>query len=437
MYIMRKKLSIGNIKMNRLYFIIHILLTLLLSHNCVLANKQVDFVVDCNGAGDYKTITQAIDALPMYPYQRTIILIKDGIYEEKLRIEQNYITLRGQSRDGTIIRYSQLREDWNKNKDYIGPGIINIYGDDIVLDNLTIENTQPQIGPHAFTVYGFGTRTIITNCNLTSNGGDTVSLWNYKHGMYYHANCLFKGAVDFVCPRGWCFIRDSKFYEVRKTAAIWHAGNYSPDQKFVIRSSHFDGVPGFELGRHHYEAQFYLLDCSFSANMADKPIYKVIDRNPDRNNPYYCGERKYYHNCKKEGDAYQWYQDNLSQAVDAPKPKDVTPVWTFDGQWDPESKEPLSITDYKIDANSLILTFNEIVTVRGKPAFRNISGKVFSIVMQRFNDINRLTFTSDGDITKDDLRGEMTVQQGDIISSVASVYERSIGPKFTINLSTN
>jgi pectinesterase len=271
------------------------------------------------------------------------------------------------------------------------------------------------------------------NCNVISNGGDTVSLWNYKNGMYYHANCFFRGAVDFVCPRGWCFISDSKFYEVKETAAIWHSGNYSPDQKLVIRNSCFDGVPGFNLGRHHYDAQFYLLDCRFSANMADKPIYKVMDKNPDRNNPYYAGERKYYYNCQKEGKAYQWYTDNLNQAVDKPKPQDITPAWTFGGKWDPESKDPLVVTDYKIDGTSLILTFNEIVTVRGKPILKNKSGKLFRIVIQRFNDINKLMFTSDSDITEDDLQGEMVLPQGDIISSIACVHERSIGPTFRVS----
>ena len=419
--------------MNRFSLIACVFLMLFFYVNGMPAGEHADIVVDCNGSGDYETITEAVDALAMYPYQRTIILIKNGIYEEKLRIEQNYVTLRGQSRDGAVIRYSQPREDWNKNRDYIGPAVINIDGDDIVLDNLTIENTQPRIGPHAFTVYGKGTRTIITNCNVISKGGDTVSLWNYKDGMYYHANCFFQGAVDFVCPRGWCFVRDSKFYEVKKTAAIWHAGNYRPEQKFVIRNCFFDGVAGFELGRHHYEAQFYLLDCRFSANMADKPIYKVMDRNPDRNNPYYGGERKYYYNCQKEGSAYDWYKDNLSQAAGPPKPEGITARWTFDGRWDPESKEPLLVTGYKIDGRSLILTFDEIVTVRGKPVLKNGTGKLYRIVMQRFNDVNKLTFISDSDIAEDDLKGEMVLQQGDIVSSIASVYERSIGPKFSVS----
>ena len=331
------------------------LLILLIIFNTAKAGKYADIIVDCFGNGDYKTITEAIDALPMYPYQRTIILIRNGIYEEKLRIEQHYITLRGESRDSTIIRYNQLREDWNKDKDSIGPAVINIHGDDIVLDNLTIENSQPQIGPHAFAVYGNSTRTIIINCNVISKGGDTVSLWNYKHGMYYHANCNFEGAVDFVCPRGWCFIRDSKFYEVKQTAALWHAGNYNQDQKFVIRNSYFDGVAGFNLGRHHYEAQFYLLDCRFSTNMANKPIFKVMSTDSSKNNPYYGGDRKYYYNCHKEGTQYDWYQDNLNEAVGSPKPEHVTPAWTFNGKWDPESKNPPVITDYKIEGKSLIM----------------------------------------------------------------------------------
>ena len=424
-----------NIKYSVISILITFLVFLLINTNILLASEYADIIVDQNENGDYVTITEAIDALPMYSYQRTIIFIKNGIYEEKLRIEQNYITLRGESSDSTIIRYSQLRSDWNKNKDYIGPAVVNIHGDDIVLDNLTIENTQPEIGPHAFAVYGDGTHTIITNCKVISKGGDTVALWNYKHGMYYHANCYFQGAVDFVCPRGWCFIRDSKFYEVKEPAATWHAGSYNPNQKFVIRNSYFDGIPGFHLGRHHYEAQFYLLDCRFSSNMADQPIYWTKSKNPSKNNPYYRGDRKYFYNCHKEGKAFDWYKDNLYKASDSPEPEDITPAWVLDGKWDPECKRPLTITNYAIEEKSLIISFNEIVTVRGEPSFKNKSGKTFRIVMQRFNDINMLQFVSNTIIHKEDLSGELFLQSGDIISSTASVHERSLGPVFKLTFS--
>ena len=74
---------------------------------------DADIVVDAQGTGEYKTITEAINALPMYQYQRTVVYIKNGIYEEHLRIDQNYITLKGESKDVITtysIHYTKLYE---------------------------------------------------------------------------------------------------------------------------------------------------------------------------------------------------------------------------------------------------------------------------------------------------------------------------------------
>lgn len=395
-------------------------------------STHTDMVVDQNGGGDFQSVSAAIDALPMFPYQRVVILIRNGVYNEKIRINQDFVTLRGESRDSTIIRYSQLRSDWDEHPDAIGPAVVNIYGDDIILDNLTVDNSQPEIGPHAFAIYGKGTRTILINCNFISKGGDTVSLWNHKAGLYYHAKCYFQGAVDFVCPRGWCFVRDSKFYEVKQTAAIWHDGHYDPSQKFVILHSSFDGVEGFQLGRHHYDAQFYLLNCRFASTIADQPIYLVTYEDSSKNNPYLYGERKFFYDCTTEGKPYEWYQNNLRNSPGSPTPETITASWTFDGKWDPEGTDPVKIIDYSFHGKSLILTFNEIVSVRGMPVFQNEKGKQFRIVKRRFTDINRLEFISVEDISLQDLTGEFTMLDGDIIASVATVRERSLDKPFQI-----
>ncbi|HEY8181628.1 MAG TPA: glycoside hydrolase family 88 protein, partial [Thermoanaerobaculia bacterium] len=98
------------------------------------------------------------------------------------------------------------------------------------------------------------------------------------------------------------------------------------DQKFVIRHSQFDGIPGFALGRNHRDAQFYLLDAEFSSNMADKPIYPSPAPDPRR-----WGERYYYANAHRAGGDFAWFADNLRIARD----EDITATWAFDGQWDP------------------------------------------------------------------------------------------------------
>jgi pectinesterase len=128
-------------------------------------------VVASDGSGDFRTITAAIASLPMFNYERRVIYIKNGIYSEKIRIEQDNVTLQGESREKTVIRYFQPRPEWIAKKDSIGPGVINILGDDLIIENLTFENTQTDHQVHAFVLYGHGTRTILLNCSFISQGG--------------------------------------------------------------------------------------------------------------------------------------------------------------------------------------------------------------------------------------------------------------------------
>lgn len=410
---------------SRLNFIIKLSLLVLISfiNDYSVAQEKRFITVAADGSGDFKTITAAIQSLPMFNYQRTEIYVKNGIYNEKIRIDQDYISLIGESRDKTILQYSQLRTDWVANKDSIGPAVINLNGDDFILENMTVENTQPQIGPHAFSIYGTGTRTIILNSNIISKGGDTVSLWDYKTGMYYHANCYFEGAVDFVCPRGWCFIRDSKFYEVKKTASIWHAGGDNIKQKFVIRNSSFDGIEGYELGRHHYEAQFYLLDCLFSKSMSKKLIYRVVYEDSTKNRPFNWGPRYYFFNCQNSGEPIEWIEDNLKTTDTSLRPEDITPRWTFDDKWDPESREGPKIISYRFEQNTLLINFDEKITVIGKPVLESNIGEKFYYVSGGGSDSIRL-FTSSSTLNKK-LDG-LKIIEGDIVGCNAGVFKRSV-----------
>ncbi len=181
-------------------------------------------------------------------------------------------------------------------------------------------------------------------------------------GCTYHANCYFEGWVDYVCPRGWCYITDSRFYGHNLNASIWHDGKYDKSQKFVIRYSFFDGVQNFPLGRHHRDAQIYLLDCIFTRNMADEPIYLPVSPNAE---VWKWGTRHYFYNCHREGGDYDWFADNLSQAEGSPNADEITAKWTFGGRWDPEGTMPSVLPfvtqpaprdgSYKIPADGVLL----------------------------------------------------------------------------------
>ena len=317
-----------------------------------------DITVAADGSGDFRTIQGAIDSIPLDNPRRVVIAIAEGLYNEKVRIDQNCITLRGAGRGRTRIEYFLPRSEYDRRYDRFGVAVVNLFGDDLVLEHLTVDNTQ-QAHEHAFAVYGQPQRLILDDCDILGKGGDTLSLWNTAYGMYYHRNCTFRGGVDFVCPRGWCFIRDCRFESVNTSAAIWQDGHMDLDMKFVIRNSLFDGPEDFWLGRNHYPSQFYLLDCRFTERMADKPILIVSEPKPGDDPTIY--ERKYFYNCHRDGGDYPWFADNLEKAPGAPAAEAITPRWTFDGKWDPESTAPPRIESVEVDGTKIHVYFTEPV----------------------------------------------------------------------------
>ena len=365
-----------------------------------------DLVVAADGSGDFRTIQAALASLPASNRERRIILVRDGVYAEKIRVDAPCVTLRGESRAGTRIEFPQGADEFHRQEDPLGIGVVNLAAtaSDFVLENLTVRNTHGVIGPHAFAVFGLADRTVIIDCDVFSQGADTLSLWRGRNanapavtgspgprdgGRYYHARLNVCGSVDFICPRGWCYMTDSTITQVNPgaTAAIWHDGSKNQDMKFVLRRCRFDGPPNWILSRHHADAQFYLLDCTFSAAMQDKPPYRVIyplhgttpneadlKRNKELDLINLWGERFYYYNAHRTGGDYPWHRDNLATAPGAPAPAQITAAWTFAGTWDPERTTGPTVQAISGNGTRFEVRFSEDVTVKGRPQLRLRSG---------------------------------------------------------------
>src|SRR5699024_5807402 len=66
-----------------------------------------DYVVAQDGSGDYASIQAAIDGTKSFPPERITIFIKDGVYEEKVKVHawNPKISLIGESEEETIITH--------------------------------------------------------------------------------------------------------------------------------------------------------------------------------------------------------------------------------------------------------------------------------------------------------------------------------------------
>lgn len=293
--------------------------------------------VEQNGSGDFVKIQDAINSLDQTEGPATI-LIGPGDFEEQLFLQRDNITFAGSGRDRTKISATILRATWREtHDDDWGASTVNIKASDITFMNLTVINDygiRYNDNSHQFALRLLeGSRIITENSTFITGGADTVSLWNKQDGMYYHRRAHFEGYTDFVCPRGWSYITDSTFFSHGGAAAIWHDGAADKSQKLVIRRSSFDGINGFILARRHYDAQFYLLNNSYSANMANTPIFRVSYEDTSRNRPNLWGDRYYFFGSIKEGRQFAWLEDNMPMDL-----IDIDPIRTFNSKWDPETQ---------------------------------------------------------------------------------------------------
>lgn len=373
-----------------------------LAHAKAVYQPQPDLIVAKDGSGHFTSVHAALQSIPRDNRERRIVLVRDGVYEEHVRVEAAYVTLRGESRHGTRIA---LNRPASAPKDDIGTAVLNISSTahDFVAENLTIHNTVEAAGPHAFAVLGRADRTIIQNADILSRGADTLSLWRQGKtreevnlsngpgatpltedgGRYYHRGLRVIGSVDFICPRGWCYMTDCDIEQVypKAEAAFWHdGGNHNADKKFVIHRTRVDGPPAFFLARAHRDAQFFFIDCTFSERMRDKPPYLVsypldggtptekdIAANEKIARETKFGVRSYFHNSHRQGGDFRWLADSVPQAYGAPRAEDITAKWTFNGTWDPESRQGPRAVAVRMRGARCVIEFDRLVTVKREP----------------------------------------------------------------------
>lgn len=425
------------------------------------AADRPDITVAADGSGQFRSVHAALQSIPKNRRERTIVLIKDGQYAEQVRVDAPYVTVRGQSRAGVRIHHARPSND---KVDDLGQAVFNISANahDLVLENLTIENTHGVIGPHAMAVLGRADRVVIQDCDLLSLGADTLSMWRgtpakdeakmstapgarplaVHGGRYYHRRLRVTGSVDFVCPRGWCYMADSTILQVNPgaTAAVWHDGVKIADKKFVLQRCQFDGPPNWYLARRHHDGQFFFIDCKFSATLRDQPPYRQrypldgrppnaaeIQKNAELDRSNLFGDRNYFHNSHRVGGAdYAWHGDNLSSAAQQPPlpiPESLA-AWTFGGTWAPDSSAAPELLELTPHSDSISLRYAELVSVRGLPALLLSDGSRARFLGGSGSD----TLHFERARTASDVRALQLAQDGGaVIASEASATPRRAG----------
>lgn len=164
----------------------------------VTAHAARDVVVSADGKGDFKTVQEAVDAVP--PGQRLLhlIRIKPGTYKELVNVPagKGPVKFLGEDAATTVLSFNNSAKTLNNEGKEIGTfrsASVFIEADDFSAENVTFENTYGQ-GSQALAVSVGGDRAVFRKCRFVG-WQDTVLL---RTGRQYFEECHVSGHVDFI-----------------------------------------------------------------------------------------------------------------------------------------------------------------------------------------------------------------------------------------------
>ena len=185
-------------------------------------------IVAKDGSGHYSSIQAAVDAADAADGESARILVRPGVYREKVVIWRDNVTLTGEDREATMLVWNGCAKDRYEDGTEKGTFLsstLMVTGRNVTVENMTVCNDAGDgrdVG-QAVAVYAAGDRGVWRGCRLIAHQdtlfcGPTmpkveVDIAPYvshaecvesvgdsplTHGRVYLENCRIRGDTDFI-----------------------------------------------------------------------------------------------------------------------------------------------------------------------------------------------------------------------------------------------
>ncbi|XP_012484333.1 pectinesterase [Gossypium raimondii] len=149
---------------------------------------KANAVVAKDGSGNYKTISEAINAASG---GRFVIYVKTGVYKEKIRTNKDGITMVGDGKYSTIIVGS---DSVNGGSSMPGSATFTVTGDGFMARDIGFQNTAGPQGEQALALYVASDHSVFYRCSIA---GYQDTLYALSLRQFYR-ECDIYGTVDFI-----------------------------------------------------------------------------------------------------------------------------------------------------------------------------------------------------------------------------------------------
>jgi pectinesterase len=211
-----------------------------------------NLVVAADGSGDFKTVQEAIMAVPISPSRAwSTIRVKPGVYKEPIYVqrERGLIHLVGEDPEKTVLTFDLHANLPGANGKPIGtfrtPSTV-IDADDFTAENITFENSAGPVG-QALAIRIDGDRVVFRNCRFL--GWQDTILAN--RGRHYFEKCYIAGHVDFIFGGATAFFEACHIHCLSNGYVTAASTPSDTPYGFVFSNCKITGQPGVKtyLGR--------------------------------------------------------------------------------------------------------------------------------------------------------------------------------------------
>lgn len=167
-------------------------------------NLKPNVVVAKDGSGTYKTISEALNAMPAKHDGRYIIYVKEGVYDETVTVGKKMInvTMYGDGPLKTIVTGSKNNVDGVRT---FQTATFVALGEGFMAQAMGFRNTAGPEKHQAVALRVQSDRSIFLNCRIE---GYQDTLYVQTHRQFYK-NCEILGTVDFIFGDAAVIIQDS------------------------------------------------------------------------------------------------------------------------------------------------------------------------------------------------------------------------------------
>ncbi|UJF31724.1 pectinesterase family protein [Paenibacillus hexagrammi] len=170
-------------------------------------------IVAKDGTGDFTTVTDAINSISGSNTTRQVIFMKNGVYKEKLTINKPFVSLVGESRDGTILTYDDYAVVGTSNS-----FSVKVTASDFSAESLTFQNSsfpRSTAGP-SVALFVVADRAYFNNVRIVGYQ-DTLYI---NSGRQYFKDSIIEGDVD------WIFGNANAIFDHSEIKMVGNGGGY-------------------------------------------------------------------------------------------------------------------------------------------------------------------------------------------------------------------